>query len=209
MLSALSDFAVLFGIVAVVLLVMGLRRGWFIDARLPRAGEQAIDVKRKPVSAKLAQVAEDAAAPPAAPGRGHERPQTADIRPMGSHDVADPMDDPAGAAARAVTARARSAGLAGARAALPDHWPIDVIQQRTGWLAFDVRDFLGEPHASLTYPIPGQSEPGAIDVYPVALVREVERTDTLIAASRRRTIEARWRARQQARAKAKTASPRA
>jgi len=272
--SAITEFAVVFAVVAAVLVIVGLRNGWFIDSESPAHKATSIKINRKPVSAKLAEAQAQAnsdsranskeqpqpqpeSGPQDDPLYGHGQParlawgaspqkpyQTApatsnddhaadhggqwslsdNVTPPSPHpqphtladayrpdphmsDVTPALTGAApGGVHPAVAQAARKAGLADAEAAILGYWTLDRIQQRSGWLVFDPRDFLGHPDTTMSYPIPGNDTTGVIDMYPIDRVREVERNDRLLSRSRRKAIQARWdarRARRSARARSR------
>ena len=181
MVGFISDFALLLIIVAAVVLYFGSRNGWFLSESAPTAKAKPIDVKRAPVSEKLARAKED---------------KDGDV-PSSPIPVAQPPETPATETGPpdvhpAVAAAARFKGIKSAEKSLSDHWASDTIKARPGWLMFELEDFLGASSTKMHYMIPGAGRGGELVMYPIADVRAIEHGDNLIARSRRRVIIAKW-----------------
>ncbi|MEO1694831.1 MAG: hypothetical protein AAFR55_06300 [Pseudomonadota bacterium] len=133
-------------------------------------------------------VAEPPASEDAALARG--------LHAANDRDLATSMDD----IHPAVVASARASAIRHARATFPDHWSVDTINARPGWMLFDVADFLGAPITFFNYDVPGLRQQAQLPMYPIEEIRRLERSNALIATSRQKVITARWEKRKVSRA---------
>ncbi|MEO1709976.1 MAG: hypothetical protein AAFR70_06895 [Pseudomonadota bacterium] len=243
MASVLSDFAVLFGVFFVALVIYAWRAGWFAGSALSEATITASDDERNETRSDPGDASRDRAARAKANARVSlasgdpakalasealaqgPAPVRRDVPPplpadenksTGSqirtqYNAGDGRTRPAtefvpgDAVHPAIRAAARQAAIKSAAQTFPEFWPVDRINARSGWMIFDVADFLGPSDTVFRYDIPGSGVGDDLLLYPIAEVRRAERDDTLIATSRRKVVLARWEKRQ-ARRRAATRS---
>ncbi|MEM9030856.1 MAG: hypothetical protein AAGC70_21045, partial [Pseudomonadota bacterium] len=179
-----------------ILLIVGWRQGWFLESAV-REKTTRTKSQRAPAQIKAAQRRRGGRS---APVRERARPHVDDMpeeprRPRLArvgHPSDPDMDDDL-PIHPAVAAAARKAGVQTAESALPDHWAVDTIKSRPGWLMFEIEDFLGETPTAIGYNIPGVRRQGSVKMYLIRDVRDVEKGDNIVAASRRKVITSRWR----------------
>ncbi|MGF1650609.1 MAG: hypothetical protein ACFCUN_09165 [Hyphomicrobiaceae bacterium] len=200
MLGALIEFAVLFGIAAVVLLVLGVQRGWFIDvahtASQPTSEIEDLAAERRsrmtpsdgrtPADQRTSVGQPAATAPDAPLDRQGAHVHFASSARANDIGTVGGRPDPTAS----TTSASAIGGVKTAERMLPGHWAVETIQARPGWMLFDVSDFLGAPEATVTYRTP--RGPREARLYAAEAVRRAERENTLIAISRRKVIKARW-----------------
>lgn len=199
MLDAIAEFATLFAVVLIVLLIVGWRQGWFLDMavrddrpkkqKAPKKRKQSVQ-RAKSKSAKAHDRLKERRAPAAAATKKMPRHEPVVEFDDEDDDVEDLPVHPA------VAAASKKAGIKAAQVSLRDHWAVDTIKARPGWLMFELEDFLGAPPASVKYNIPGVRRQGTVWLYPIADVREIEKGDNIVGASRRKIILDRWQERQ-------------
>lgn len=205
MLDAILEFLTLYLVVVTILFFVGWRRGWFL--------ETAVDDRRARVE-RMRKATSDKAVADRRQSRQRPAPSVRAMRVgqqlSNTDESVPPARSTAGWPSRsrgnddfpvhpAVAAASRKAGINAAKLEHPDHWAIDTIKARPGWLLFEAEDFLGEPALFAKYTVPGSRRAGEIPMYRISAVREIETGDNIVAASRRKIIETRWRQRNESR----------
>lgn len=226
MLDAVLEFLTLYAVTFVILFFVGWRRGWFLETAVhgrTARGERTRRQTRKHEAPRRS--------PSAAPARSRVRDQRAPLDAPWEQDVRQSARSSAGSSAGwpsrtrdaqdfpvhpAVAAASRKAGVKAGQVSHPSHWAIDTIKARPGWLLFEVEDFLGPAADFASYTIPGGRRAEEIPLYRASAVRAIEKGDNVVAASRRKVIQAKWDQRRELRGtprkapaeQAKTSAPR-
>jgi len=212
LLEILNDLMVLFAVFAVVLVFVAWRSGWFLGEWVDQVTDAA---QRPPTEAEererrarsglhgaeatavgdvggLDTSCDDTAHQPFGPSTGAPQPLS-DFIAANTQSVARPgEDDPHADIDADVRRQAYEKAIESARVLFPGHWPVSAVQSRPGWMLFDTQDFLGNPAASLNYAVPGSEVLATLPLYRSSDVRAAERTNILIATSRRKVIQSRW-----------------